>query len=195
MKTFCLFVALASAFLTPKFLHADVISTLTLSGATFQTGATGSGFITIDDTYGLVTGGELIYSGSPAPFPFLQVFGVPVQYPVGGIFEVVFHNSFSDQFSLAIPETSLVGYMGGPLCTVIGDQPAACSVGSGPDSHYISGVENSVMIDGMVDGSLGLESSTSTGTAGVTPEPSSFVLLGTGALSVAYSIRRRLGSI
>jgi hypothetical protein len=162
--------------------HADTIVPFDLN-ATLQGlgGGTVSGIVNVDITKGLFTtvdftaivGGVSHLFDTPAsnqgavPSP-------PTLY-VGD-----FTDSSGDAFQIALPPTSLIGYTGSAVCSL----GFACNPTDIP----------TVFVEAKSDLGAIATSGSLTLAAASTPEPSTFVLLGTGILGVAVVTRRKLSS-
>jgi hypothetical protein len=160
-------------------LHADTFSTFNIDG-TLSGGGSFSGTVLLDSTTGLFTGADFTVLSIGGPYNFVSA---PAgQNVISTDTFVTFRQTGGlDLFALNLPEASLIGYMGGTLCSL--DQPCL-----GPSGLiYVSspyGLDGSGPV--AIAGTLTLASPTA-----VTPEPSSFVLLCTGVLGLAGATRRR----
>jgi len=150
--------------------RADSLETFDVNAATVG-GSSISGTLTFDSTTSTFTNSDLTttlgpITGAPSesgnnPDSVYEGFG-----PYGSGIYVVFN----------IPGSSLAGYSGGDVCSTLFQD---CGVAS-------SFLFNGYSADQFTTGSLTLQSSPP-----ATPEPSSFLLLGTGLASMIAAMRRR----
>jgi hypothetical protein len=140
-----------------------------------------NGTVDVDTTNGVFTGADFTVSVSginylfnTAPSPQGPVFTPPWAYAAQ------FLDVAGDDFQLALPVITLVGYAGSAVCTSI--SPCPLKIGEilslfvyGPDLNRFAEVQS---------GSL-------TPATAISPEPSSLVLLGTGLLGVVGASRRK----
>jgi hypothetical protein len=155
--------------LLPVPLMADTISTFTLTNVTFVSGGVATGNIVIDTTTGTVESFDATYTtgGFVDQFDTLS-FSSDEQQGVAAVGD--FDVSGGDlDFNFLTP--SLIGYTGGAVCS----ETNQC-LGFIMGGYVTYGGYNT---DFMKTGSLDLPPSDTTG---LTPEPSSPILFGTGAL-------------
>lgn len=148
--------------------RADTLQTFFLS-ATLQTGSV-SGTVTFDQTTGTflqaqITADGLTFSGLPNLVD-QELNYVRVHYGLEGT-----SDPSATAFGLNLPVSTLRGYVGGNLCTF----------GSCGSVTSAIGYMTNVPLNQVIDGTL----------TTVTPEPSSFVLLGSAALASVGIVRRR----
>jgi hypothetical protein len=177
-----IYLALSLAAVCSLTAHADVFGTFELNSQ-FQSGATATGTITIDETLGTAIAADFTYNFGGQSVVYDTIIR---QEAFDGI-EFAQIGSSSMYFALETPGT-WVGYTGGVLCTLNDN----CPFFPFEDAFLITaviGVPQEDGIDGATTGSL-----TAVASTGVTPEPASIALLGTGLLGAVVMIRRRLTS-
>jgi hypothetical protein len=154
---------------------ADVIDTFNATG-TFATGSVLSGSLTID----LTTPAHLVVSAPDSlTFNFTSAIGTSATTPS---FSAIFLEEDASRalpiLNLFLPATfvftpsgvDLLGYMGGPLCSV-----------SAPCSGFPSSIQFGTSFDDLETGSLTLVSA---------PEPASIMLLAVGIAAMGLVLRR-----
>jgi PEP-CTERM motif len=173
----------------PLVAHADFVDTFAVNitvGSGFTPTDAAGGTVSLDVTTGKWVSADVSYylGGNPADVvaTFTMLDG---SYPHPDFTYTFFlsDQSSTAPFSLALPVSSLVDYTGGSICSMI----APCSDGV----EYMSAFAFPKTDPYVESGSLTLISSVDPPSA-VTPEPSTFVLFGTGLLSIAGVVRRRL---
>jgi len=171
--------------------HADIVDTFAVSiktGSGFLPTDTAGGTLALDVTTGRWVSADVSYYYGGNPEDIVATFTtMDGYYPHS---EFIYTFFLSDQnsdapFSLALPVASLVGYTGGSICSM--ESPCA----DGVDFTSAFSFPGSPSTDPYVEsGSLTLISSVDPPSA-VTPEPSTFALVGTGLLSLAGAARRK----
>ncbi len=163
--------------------HADTFSTFVLDNVTMRGGGTASGTVVIDTTSGVVISEDVMASQGGVFHEFTGP--ITLQGTVDNVTEWEFPDAVGDQFLLVIPSpaTLLVGYTGGLLCS--DTNPYPCIEPNNP----------SLFRDGafVVGGNTSLAYFISTGSLDPVPEPSSWMLLGSGlaGLSIRAGTRGR----
>jgi hypothetical protein len=164
--------------------HADVLTTYTFDNGVFQSGGTVTGTVTIDSTNNTATA-NLIADG----ISFTDT-ETGLDAATSGFYtsptSLQFLYGASQQFDIFFPDIpNLAAFTGGAVCTTA-SALADCelSVNYGSETFLRASFENS---DSLVSGTLDPLAAPS-----ATPEPSSLVLLGTGALGLAGAVRRRV---
>jgi hypothetical protein len=192
MRRLCLIVTTLVFAISSLAAHADIVDTFAVNittGAGFLPTDTAGGTLSLDITTGLWVSADVSYYYGGNPEDVVATFTTMDGYYPHSAFTYTFF--LSDQnsnapFSLALPVASLVGYTGGSICSM----ESTCA--DGVDFTSAFSFPGSPSTDPYVEsGSLTLISSVDPPSA-VTPEPSTFALVGTGLLSLAGVARRKL---
>ena len=162
---------LAALLMTSFAARAESILTFDLN-ATLQTGSV-TGTLTIDTTKGLLLGSDFTARTGPDVYVFNLLPSYQGEsYPN---YSAVFPDAFGREFIFSLPVSSLMGYTGGPICSL-------CATTGG---YNFSGLEAEAY-DTVISGNL---------SSSATPEPSSIILFSTGLLAAAAGIRSRCGPV
>jgi hypothetical protein len=172
--------AVSLLFVSTVAARADTLQTYDLNAA-FSNG-TASGTVTFDETNGFFTGGNVtaILNNASLMFNVFELSGTTGTATL----EEILSSTQNYTFQISIPGTNNINYSGGLICS--GSNYGSCGAPGG--GYYYSGVNfGSGSFDAALSGSL-----TPASAATLTPEPSSFVLLGTALLGMALVFRKRL---
>jgi hypothetical protein len=177
-------IVIASLFAVSLAAHADDIVTFDASGIFHVDSATLSGNFTMDTTTGLITAVDLYVSG-----PDFDTFN--------GIYQQIYNLGPNNNcyvtfdtdgtgfatypiLNLVLSVGTFVGYDGG-----VGSGMVPLD-NSSSDLEWMAGSVSAVDLEKLQSGSITPEIPSN-----ATPEPSSFILLGTGALGLLYFFGRR----
>ena len=140
------------------------------------------GFVDINTVLGKVDFADLTYSADGSFKGPIQTFMTPVQESNDDGYTLTLFPAFKGSvftgyyYDLRLPVTTLVGYDGGPICSL--------------DAGGCGGAVSTTLLNGgsagdALDGTLALNEPST-----VTPEPSSFGLLCTGLMGMAGLVRK-----
>ena len=173
----CLFAAAICFSLSATAAHADTVTTYELGNTA---GKDGSGTVTIDSTLGSVTALDASFSVGGTTYTFE---GVPSEEGP---------NLFLNEYQATLTDAGnalIFGITGDSLVGYTPTDSKKCATAAEYCDYLVnvySGTPSSTDLVDTFEGNLVVPPAT-----GVTPEPSSIALLGTGLLAVAGFVRRR----
>ncbi len=173
------FLAAATCMLFTPLVQADAVTTLALNGS-LAGGGSVTGTLLLDTTQSSITSGQFTVTYGTTTD---MISGTPFPNQQPGYLEETFSSALAPDGSIGLllylPVTTLSGYQGSAVCSL--------TVFCGP------GIATYVVEGGPTGAAVSSQTLTS-GSVSITPEPSSFVLFGTGLLCAAGAARRRFAT-
>ena len=151
--------------------HADPYVLFNLNG-TLPNGGTAAGTVILDTTKGYLLNNNIVVQEGGFSYTFIGSFfeGNYMNGSINDLYSTSYDRA-GDGLTLVFPQALLIGYTGGPLCTV----------NVAPCGSFLSSFSMGMSQQGF----------TSLGVTSPTPEPGTLGLLGTGVLGVAGLVLRR----
>jgi len=155
--------------------HADTLTTFQIQNGALDSGEQVNGTVVVDTTTGTVVSENVMTTVAGKAYDFTTL----------NFQELTNHDYFwdftdgtadGDIFQLSVPLPGLVGYVGSSLCS---------------ESAYCYDAANNTNYNGAFIPPSGNDDFLASGNLAITPEPSSLLLLGTGAMGILGVAYRR----